>query len=86
MMNDRPVNRQSIKDAIIIFGPSSPNCQGKTTRTGQGHVNLEDITPIPSIILYRYSNGVLGIDIVKIRCVHFFNLHQNNKFSTASEL
>ena len=69
MMNSCPFNRQSIKNAISIFGPSAPNLQGNSTLMGQGHVNIEDIPSIPGIIIQRCRNIVLGKDVVKINGV-----------------
>ena len=71
-MDNCLINKQSIKDTLNIFGPRKPNLEVKTTRKGQGHVNVENITPIPTIILQRHSNVVLGMDIVKINGVRLF--------------
>ena len=66
MTENYPVNRQAIKDAVNIFGSSGPNTQGKNTITGQYHVDLEDITPIPIAILHQHKSVILGMDVVKI--------------------
>ena len=34
MMDNCPINRQSIKDALSVFGPIKPKLEGKTTRKG----------------------------------------------------
>ena len=78
---------QSIKDALHIFGPSVPNLQGKITRSSQNHVRLQDITPIPPIILQRHRNIVIGMDMVNINKVRFFVTYSRDvKFSTATAL
>ena len=39
MIDNCLINKQSIKDAFNIFGPSIPNIEYKTTQKGQGRVN-----------------------------------------------
>ena len=71
IMNNCPINRQSVSDALHIFGPSIANLQGKNTRYGQDHITLEHIAPIPPIILQHHKNIVIDMDIVKIHSVRF---------------
>ena len=82
MIRNCPADRSSIKDAISIFGTSVPNLQGKTTRSTQGHVILDIITPISPTILTRHKNVVLGMDVVKINKVRFL-LHMHAQLSFA---
>ena len=63
MIDNCPVDRQSIKDALHIFGPSTTNLQGKSTRSPQDHVILERMTHIPTIILSRHTYILLGMNI-----------------------
>ena len=62
------VTHQSIKDALHLFGPSLPNLKGKTVRAGSKQVDLteEIITSIPLLIISRYGQVILSIDVVKI--------------------
>jgi len=56
IMSNCPVTRQSIKDALHIFGPSMTNLKGKVVRVGAKQVELteETINPIlPFIISYH---------------------------------
>ena len=85
-MDNCPVNRQYIKDAMIIFRLITSNLQVKTTRMGHEYINFEEITPMSGIILQRHSDVVLDRDVVKVNGIQFFVTYNRIiKLSTASE-
>ena len=87
MMLNCPADRSSINDAVHIFGPSTANLQGKSTRRTQDHVVLQKILHIPPIILSRHKNVILGMDVVTVNGVRFFDTYSRDiKFSTVSEI
>ena len=60
---------------------------GKSTRSTQGHVILNNVCPIPPMILTHHQNIILGIDVVKVNEVRFLDIYSRVvKFCTASEI
>ena len=66
MMHNCPIDRQSVNDALHIYGQSISNLLRKSTRSTQGHVILNNVCPIPPMLLTRHQNIILGIDVVKV--------------------
>ena len=63
------------------------NLQGKSTRSTQGRVILNNVCPIPPMLLTRHQNIILGIDVVKVNEVRFLDTYSRVvKFCTASEI
>ena len=63
------------------------NLQGKSTRSTQGRVILNNVCPIPPMLLTRHQNIILGIDVVKVNGVRFLDTYSRVvKFCTASEI
>ena len=73
MLNNSPITRESIKNALAIWGPSVPNLDGKTVRRKGDAVllNEETITSIPPQILAHHNTIVLGINVVKVNGIPF---------------
>ena len=70
-MKNCPVNRESANNAIRIWGPSTANLKGKTTRSHNEPVviNNEMIHPVPHDIMKLHSNITIGMDVMKVNGV-----------------
>ena len=66
MMHNCLIDRQSVNDTLHIYGPSISNILGKSTHSTQGRVTLNNVYPIPPMLLTRHQNIILGIDVVKV--------------------
>ena len=89
MLNNSPITRESIKTALVIWGPSVPNLDGKSVRRKGDAVLLseETITTIPPIILSHHNAITLGVDVVKINGIPFLStISRVVKLGSATEL
>ena len=89
MLNNSPITRESIKNALAIWGPSVPNLDGKTVRRKGDAVLLseETITSISPQILSYHNTIVLGIDVVKVNGIPFLaTISRVIKLGSATEL
>ena len=69
-MKNFPVDRVSANNAVIIWGPSTANLKGKTTRSNTDPVviNDETIYPVPIEIMKIHGEITIGMDMMGKRC------------------
>ena len=72
-MKNCPVNRESARNAISIWGPSKANLKGKTTRSQGDPVVINDnmVYPVPHDIMRLHSDVTIGMDIMKVNGIPF---------------
>ena len=81
-----PITRKDIRAAEDIFGANLGSLKGKTTRRSGDHVPAE-LTSIPSDILSKYHQVVIGIDIMYVNKIPFLvTISRHIKFGTVEVL
>ena len=83
------ITRESIRNSVLIWGPSTANLKGKTTRTRPDDINVEAtmITTLPPYILDNHKHIALCVDVMKVNKVSMLaSSSRLIKFATATEL
>ncbi len=86
LLKNCPVTRTDVMAAEDLFGPNLGSLKGKTVRRETPHVKTQ-FAHIPPVIMARYHNVTIAVDIMFINKFPFFvSISRNIKFGTVELL